>query len=125
MSSDGSVASEHLLITVVISTLTLLDGQQEGHPACKKPEWWDAGVVVCLQQAADLHIAQIMPLPLTVSCFCKIQVGFTFPVPAHLVSPGKRAVKRVCVLSFILLSSFAFSALTRLGGRKGIWHVKN
>jgi len=36
LSSDGSVASEHLLITVVISTLTLLDGQQEGHPACKK-----------------------------------------------------------------------------------------
>ena len=117
MSSDGSVASEHLLITVVISTLTLLDGQQEGHPVCKKPEWWDA----------DLHIAQIMPLPLTVSCFCKIQVGFTFPVPAHLGSPGKRAVKRVCVcvLSFMLLSSFAFSALTRLGGRKGIRPVKN
>jgi len=38
-----------------------------------------------------------MPLSLTVSCFSKIQIGFTFLVPAHLGSPGKRAVKRVCV----------------------------
>jgi len=56
-----------------------------------------AGVVVCLEQGADLHTAQLMPLPLTVSCFSKIQIGFTFLVPAHLGSPGKRAVKRVCV----------------------------
>jgi len=42
-------------------------------------------------------MAQLMPLPLTVSCFTKIQIGFTFLVPAHLGSPGKRAVKRVCV----------------------------
>jgi len=47
--------------------------------------------------AADLHTAQLMPLPLTVSCFKKIQIGFTFLVPAHLGSPGQRAVKRVCV----------------------------
>ena len=38
-----------------------------------------------------------MPLPLTVSCFSKIQIGFTFLVLAHLGSPGQRAVKRVCV----------------------------
>jgi len=38
-----------------------------------------------------------MPLPLTVSCFSKIQIGFTALVPAHLGCPGKRAVKRVCV----------------------------
>jgi len=44
-----------------------------------------------------LHMAQLMPLPLTVSCFSKIQIGFTFLVPAHLGSPRKRAVKRVCV----------------------------
>jgi len=41
-------------------------------------------------------MAQLMPLPLTVSCFSKIQIGFTFLVPAHPGSPGKRAVKRVC-----------------------------
>ena len=54
-------------------------------------------MVICLQRDADLHMAQLMPLPLTVSCFSKIQIGFTFLVPAHLGSPGKGAVKRVCV----------------------------
>jgi len=36
---------------------------------------WDAGVVICLKQGADLHTAQLMPLPITVSCFSKIQIG--------------------------------------------------
>ena len=62
-----------------------------------KTEWWGAGMVICLEQGADLHMAQLMPLPLTVSCFGKIQIGFAFLVPSHLGSPGKRAVKRVCV----------------------------
>ena len=46
-------------------------------------------MVVCLELGADLHMAQLMPLPLTVSCFSKIQIGFTFLVPAHLGSPGQ------------------------------------
>jgi len=79
------------------SALTLLVGWQEGHSACKKQEWWGAGVVVCLEQGVDLHVAQLMPLPLIVSCSTKIQIGFTFLVSAHLGSPRKRAVKRVCV----------------------------
>ena len=54
-------------------------------------------MVFCLERGADLQMAQLMPLPLTVSCFSKIQIGFTFLVPAHQGSPGKRAVKRVCV----------------------------
>ena len=63
-------------------------------------------MVICLERGADLHMAQMMPLPLTVSCFSKIQIGFTFLVPAHLGSPGKgplnvcvcvRACVRVCV----------------------------
>ena len=54
-------------------------------------------MVICLERDADLHTAQLMPLPLTASCFSEIQIGFTFLVPAHLGSPGKRAVKRVCV----------------------------
>jgi len=54
-------------------------------------------MVICLEQGADLHMAQRIPLPLTVSCFSKIQIGFTFLVLAHLGSPVKRAVKRVCV----------------------------
>jgi len=57
-------------------------------------------MVICLERCADLHMAQLMSLPLTVSCFSKIQIGFTFLVPAHPDSPGKTAVKReyVCVL---------------------------
>jgi len=54
-------------------------------------------VVICLELGADLHMAQLMPLPLAVSCFSEIQIGFTFLVPAHPGSPGKRAVKLVCV----------------------------
>ena len=56
-----------------------------------------AGVVICLERGADLHMVQLMPLPLTVSCFSKIQIGFTFLVPAYPGSPEQRAVKRVCV----------------------------
>ena len=46
-------------------------------------------MVICLERGADLHMAQLMPLPLAVSCFSKIQTGFTFLVPAHLGSLGK------------------------------------
>ena len=72
------------------SALMLLVGRQKGHPACKKTEWWGAGVVICLERGADFHMAQLMPLLLTVSCFSKIQIGFTFLVPAHPGSPGKK-----------------------------------
>ena len=54
-------------------------------------------MVICLERDADLHIAQLMPVPLTVFCFSKIQIGFTFLVLAHPGSPGQRAVKQVCV----------------------------
>ena len=54
-------------------------------------------MVICLERGADLHMAQLMPLPFTVSCFSKIQIGFAFLVLAHPGSPGQRAVKRVCV----------------------------
>jgi len=60
-------------------------------------------VVICLEQGADLHMAQMMPLPLTVSCFSKIQIGFTYLVSAYPGSPGQRAIKRVCVCVCVLL----------------------
>ena len=95
----------------------LLVGRQEGHPACKK---LNGGVLawLSLERGADLHTAQLMPLPLTVSCFSKILIGFTFQVPAHprtfccQCSPGKGAVKRdVCVCVFV---SSATKATTQL-----------
>ena len=54
-------------------------------------------MVVGLERGADLHMAQLMPLPVTVCCFSKIQIGFTFLVLAYPGSPGQRAVKWVCV----------------------------
>ena len=91
------IVVRYCMYTIAFSALTLLVGRQEGHPACKKTEWWGAGMVICLERGADLHMAQRMPLPLTVSWFSKIQIGSTFLVPAYPGSPGQRAVKRVCV----------------------------
>jgi len=58
-------------------------------------------VVICLERGADLHMAQRMPLPLTVSCFSNIQIGFSFLVPAHPGSSGQRVVKRARVCVFV------------------------
>jgi len=75
-----------LIIFIAFSALTLLFGQQDGHPTCKK---LSGGVVISLERVADLHMAHLMPLPLTVSCFSLIQTVFTFLVPADLGSPRK------------------------------------
>jgi len=73
-------------------------------------------------------MAQLMPLPLTASCFSKIQIGFTFLVPADPGSPGKRAVKRVCVCVCSSLLLYGMTARSqRIGhgksekGQGGIW----
>jgi len=81
------------------SALTLLVGRQEGHPACKK---LSGGVLAWLSVWSKMHMAQLMSLPLTVFCFSKIKIGFTFLVPADPGSPGKRAVIRVCVCVCVL-----------------------
>jgi len=80
------------------SALTLFFGRQEGHPACKN-EWWGNGMVICLERDADLHMAQLMPLPLTVSCSSKIQIVFNFLVPGLTqVVPEKGPLNEcVCV----------------------------
>jgi len=76
-------------------------------PGLWKTERWDAGVVICLVRGADLHTAQLMPLPLTVSCSSKIRIGFTFLVPAHPGNPGQRAVKRTCVCVCVVRDKLA------------------
>ena len=73
-----------------------------------------------------LHVAQLMPLPLTVSCFSKIQLGFTFLVPAHLGSLGQRAVKRACVC--VVWADLCFSKGNRNAAfgciqMTELWHV--
>ena len=81
------------------SALTLLVGRQEGHPACKKLGGW---VLEWLSVWSE--VVQRMPLPLIVSCFNKIQIGFTFLEPAHPGSPGQRAIKWMCVYIDVQMS---------------------
>jgi len=63
-------------------------------------------MVICLEQGADLHMAHLMPLPLIISCFSKIQIGFTFLVLSHPGNPGQSPECRktdmcMCVLRII------------------------
>ena len=103
---------QHLLVLLchydfAFSALTLLVGRQEGNPACKN---LSGGVLAWLSVWSKVQTCiwpswcQCHSLSL---CFSKIQIGFTFPVPAHSGSPGQRAVKRVCVLSLSAIKSMA------------------
>jgi len=94
-------------VTVLLICLQCFDavGLAAGRASgLQRTEWWVAGVVICQERGADLHMAQLIPLPLTVSCFSKIQIGFTFLVPAHPGSPGKRAIKWVFVCVTVSLN---------------------
>jgi len=86
--------------------LTRLVGWQEGHLGCKKTEWCGAGVVICLERGADLHMAQLMPLPLTVSCFSEIQIGFTSLVLAHRVPLHTKSVNSETFFPANLLAGY-------------------
>jgi len=52
----------YIILFCAFSALTLLAERQEGHLACKKTVRWGAGMVICLERGADLHMAQLMPL---------------------------------------------------------------
>ena len=75
-------------------------------------------MVTCLERGADWHMAQVMPLPLTVSCSSKIQIGFTFLVPAYPGCPGKEAVKWLLLL--LLLLYFTGGLVLPLDGGAGV-----
>ena len=58
-------------------------------------------MVLCLERDADLHMAQLMPLPLVVSCFSEILIGnFTFLVLPTWVVLEKGSKTGVCVHTF-------------------------
>ena len=79
--------------------MTLLVGQQEGHPVCKKL----SGGVICLERGADLHMAQLMTLPLTVCCFSEIQIGLPFWYRLTRVDPDKwplNGCMYVCIYTY-------------------------
>jgi len=63
----------------------------------QKTKWWGAAMVICLERGADLHMAQLMPLPLTASCFSKIQMVLPFWYRLTRVVPRQRAGKWVYV----------------------------
>ena len=85
-----------------------------------KTERWGAGMVICLERGADLQMAQLMLLPLTVSCFSKIRIGFTFLVPAHPGSPGKGPLNR-CVCSEVL--TFVFDINVKVWTSRVEWRA--
>jgi len=76
-------------------------------------------MVICLERGAHLHMAQLMLLPLTVSCFSKIQIGFTFLVPAHPGSPGKKGRVCVCVVKVASCVVISINLSVDLLGNKG------
>ena len=81
-----------IVLVAAFSALTLLVGRQEGHPACKKTKWW----------GADLHTAQLMPLPLTASCFSKIQMVLPFWYRLTRVVPNKGPLNG-CVIVLVVV----------------------
>jgi len=110
---------ELFLQLCAFSALTLFIGHKSIQPV-KKTEWWGAGMVICLERGVELHMAQLMPLSLTVSCFSKIQIGFTFLVLAYPGSSRKRAIKQfsflTCDKHVVLCHSLISSVCAYLNG---------
>jgi len=88
-------------------------------------EWWGTSVVSCLEQGTDLHMAQLMPQPLTVSCFSKIQIAFIFLVPAHPVVPDNPVVPdkaplngcvcvRACVRAYVCVHHYVLIVINSI-----------
>ena len=87
--SANLLFGKDLVARNAFSALTLLVGWQEGHPACKKLEWWGTGMVICLERDADLHMSQLMPLPLTVFASVKSRLVLPFWYRLTRVVPEK------------------------------------
>ena len=82
-------------------------------------------MVICLEQSADLYMAQLMPLPRIVFCFRKIQIGFTFLVPAHMGSPGKGPLNGCVCVKGGLESICCWNVLQRVRQFvRGLWNSK-
>jgi len=95
--SKGAVSDN---MVEAFSLMTLLVGPKEGHSACKKLSGGKlADVVMCLGQGANLHVAQLMPLPLTISCSSKSRLVLPSWCRLTWVVPDKiqEGCKMVCV----------------------------
>jgi len=83
---------EHFKRVSEISSLQCFDavGLAAGRTSSlQKTEWWGAGMDICLDRGAELHMAQLMPLPLTVSCFSKSRLVLPFWYRLTWVVPEK------------------------------------
>jgi len=81
-----------------------------------KTEWCGAGMIIWLERGAVLHMAQLMPLPLTVSCFSKIQIGFTFLILADLGTPRKTS----CYTDVCIFFTFLRAACPGCRGKEAV-----
>jgi len=124
--SSAYLRVKYRCIYYAFSALTLLVGRQEGHPACKK---LSAGALAWLSAWSEVQtciMSQLKPLPLTVSCFSKIQIGFTFLVPAHLGSPGQGPLNGcVCVCVYCQGRSRSRSSRATRGRTACSWTAIN
>ena len=93
------LVTTHWSAITALLLFVMLVGRQEGHPACKKHS---VGVLVWLSVWSKCRLAYL-PADATATHILLLQIGFTFLVPTHLGSPGKGAVKRVCVCVLLLL----------------------
>ena len=83
-------------------------------------------MVICMERDADLHMTHLMPLPLTVSCFSKIQIDFTFPVPAHPVVPEKGPLNRCmfndsCQINYLEIGYIDLHQIFRVGRTPAVY----
>jgi len=94
-----------------------------GWAAGRAYEWWGAGLVICMERGTDLHMAQLMPLPLTVSCFSKIQIGLPFWYRLTLVVPEKGPLNG-CVCHLHCLRTIALLQLgNEVNREKWFYHL--
>ena len=105
------------------SALTLLVGRQEGHPACKKSEWWGVGMVICLERCADLHMAQLILLQLA-SVKSRLVLPFWYRLTC--VVPDKGSLNRcvcmcVCVICFISWIACYLKVMYEMPTSNGNW----
>jgi len=72
------VAISNSFYTIVLQCFDTIGWVVGRASSLPKTEWWGAGMVICLGRGADLHMAQLIPLPLTISCSSKSRLVLPF-----------------------------------------------